>query len=505
MTRVRIQHLLVPALLLVSSTAAQAAPRNARLSVFSIDGGRGSFVQANLKGAHGTQFLLYATANPRIDPVGRPVAAGWLDQNGEGRVRLRGGAFASTTGMAHFRASYRDLRGSPAQTPWQPLGAEPDCERLSFSFAESGDELQAGEIIADQWADAGLQIRAVTNGPGPDNAIIFDSANPTGGDDDLMTPGSGPGNTIAMGNLLILAEDTIDANQDGLVDDPDDDEDGGTIFFEFARPVTLCRFALIDLDKGGIGSIARFFDDEDQLLREIELPSAGNNSAQIVSFLVDDVSRMEIVFVGSGGIPFVELIPCPAKIDFDTNTFGQPENLQPGQPIDGMVNGLEFTIQTQNNTAGHPDQAIIFDTANPTGGDPDLRTPGPGIGNNTPRGKVLVIAENDNDFNNDGNVDVPDDEAFGGVMFFDFEEDVIFQSATVLDIDTNENSFFVLRNEFNASLSVIPLAPLGDNSSQTVESFVEGVRRIELHLSGSGALAELLICPEGLVPDDDTN
>ena len=87
--------------------------------------------------------------------------------------------------------------------------------------------------------------------PPPQTVVAFDSANPTGGDDDLQTPGFGPGNNLAMGNLLILAADLIDSNNDGLVDDPDDDEDGGTIFFEFARPVTLCRFALIDLDKGG--------------------------------------------------------------------------------------------------------------------------------------------------------------------------------------------------------------------------------------------------------------
>ena len=61
--------------------------------------------------------------------------------------------------------------------------------------------------------------------------LIFDTAHPTGGDYDLRTPGSGSGNTSALGNVLIISED-------GDESDPDDDENGGTMVFEFALPVS---------------------------------------------------------------------------------------------------------------------------------------------------------------------------------------------------------------------------------------------------------------------------
>ena len=108
---------------------------------------------------------------------------------------------------------------------------------------------------------AGVTLSAESDGTGTDTLIIFDSANPTGGDGDLQTPGPGANNDEALGNLLIIAENTVDGDGDGLVDVPDDEENGGTIVIDFDRPVTMCALGLLDLDKGGIGSVIRFLDD----------------------------------------------------------------------------------------------------------------------------------------------------------------------------------------------------------------------------------------------------
>ena len=76
-------------------------------------------------------------------------------------------------------------------------------------------------------------IRCANNNTNhPNVCISFDSGNPTGGDRDLGTPNQafgGPGvgsggepgmpgeNNTALHNVLIIAEDVGDANQDGLV------------------------------------------------------------------------------------------------------------------------------------------------------------------------------------------------------------------------------------------------------------------------------------------------
>ena len=55
----------------------------------------------------------------------------------------------------------------------------------------------------------------------PDLGIAFDTANPTGGDDDLRTPGFGVNNSVGYGNVLIIAENDFDWNGDGLIDSAD--------------------------------------------------------------------------------------------------------------------------------------------------------------------------------------------------------------------------------------------------------------------------------------------
>jgi hypothetical protein len=81
-------------------------------------------------------------------------------------------------------------------------------------------------------------------------------------------------------------------------------------------------------------------------------------------------------------------------------------------------------------------------------------------------------------------------------MAFDFEYDVVFDHATVLDVDAGEVSFVRVLDAGLAPLAEFPLADLGDNSVQTVGAPVFGVRRIEIHLGGSGALAEIVACPD---------
>lgn len=170
--------------------------------------------------------------------------------------------------------------------------------------------LPAGTVIDDEYAGLGVTISAMNNiQQNPDLAIIFDSENPTGGDDDLMTPGIGVGNNAPLGNLLIIAEDDEDTNGDGLIDDPDDEAGGGTIFFNLDDTFTGLSISIVDVEEQG-GSL--LFFEGGNLAAEVDIPALGDNSAQTI--LVDNVSfdELRVDFAGSAGIGQVEFVPTPA-------------------------------------------------------------------------------------------------------------------------------------------------------------------------------------------------
>jgi hypothetical protein len=325
---------------------------------------------------------------------------------------------------------------------------------------------------------------------------VYDSGNPTGADDDLKTPGTGIGNDTALGKLLVIAENLVDDDNDGIVDEPDDAFNGGLIHFDFDEPKTICSGTVVDVDDEGVTRF-RFYSDNagTNLITSVIIPNLGDNSVQTVFFHVEGVRRLDFKAGGSAGLAAISA--CPTCVDFDHTTWGLPLDLAVGETVDTQfLATLGLTISADNAYPGHPDKAIVFDTANPTGNDDDLLTPGPGIGNTVARGKVLIIPGDDVDGNLDGLVDVPDDEAFGGSFMFAWEYDVEIKHVTLLDVDGLEVGFVRCFDVADNVLETLPLAILGNNSSQTIEMNAGGVRRLEVHLGGSGALAELCFCPD---------
>ncbi|MEO0678283.1 MAG: hypothetical protein AAFZ02_12080, partial [Pseudomonadota bacterium] len=77
----------------------------------------------------------------------------------------------------------------------------------------------AGDKIDDELNDLGVTVSATDRHGNHKDAMIFDSANPTGGDHDLETD--------TLGNVLIISED-------GDSHDPDDNAGGGIFTFDFA-------------------------------------------------------------------------------------------------------------------------------------------------------------------------------------------------------------------------------------------------------------------------------
>ncbi|MDX8348980.1 Hint domain-containing protein [Cognatiyoonia sp. IB215446] len=147
------------------------------------------------------------------------------------------------------------------------------------------DQLSVGDVVDQQFITDGVRISSVN----PDNPVmIFDSANPTGGDFDLSVPG--------VGNILILSED-------GDTSDPDDNLTGGTFVFEFAGPATVNSLDVIDTSSGGE---IRLYDEDGTLIAEIDLPVGDDNTLLSQAIDTSGVTRMEVELFGTGALTNID-------------------------------------------------------------------------------------------------------------------------------------------------------------------------------------------------------
>ena len=173
---------------------------------------------------------------------------------------------------------------------------------VNFETDGNGSPLSAGTIIDNEFANFGLNVTSQDQVNNP--AMVFDSANPTGGDTDLATPD--------LGNLLIISED---ADQS----DPDDDAAGGTLTFTWDEAVTVDTVTLVDIDSNEAGgSVALFFDANGGLISSVSIPALGDNSIQTIDINVDNVARMDINLVSSGAV--AELVFRQPEDGFYKNT-----------------------------------------------------------------------------------------------------------------------------------------------------------------------------------------
>lgn len=191
---------------------------------------------------------------------------------------------------------------------------------------------------------------------------------------------------------------------------------------------------------------------------------------------------------------------CLPALDFEIDDAGA--SLLAGQIVD--TEWATWGVQvTTNSPSSHP--AMIFDSANPTGNDPDLGSPhedfgGPGRGvgggsgkpgqNSRPLGKVLIVAENLNSAN-------PDDAAGGGTLIFKFDYPVRIDEVQLLDIDDASAAGTVKAYNAKSGGNLVAtgqMVGLGDNSVQLVGVNALAAQRLEISLPKGGALAAVTSC-----------
>lgn len=460
----------------------------------------GDEICVEIDGAPDSLFAVWVSfdGSPTFDSnTARPLAHGTTRPDGKGflEIPFDRSRLPDNFGV-HLFALMRAPGGfdvTPQALPLVGSGSSL-CQTFDPNFEIGPDVPVAGEFMNDQWSAVNMTISGVGNS-GPDAVIVFDSANPTGNDPDLATPGPGVANTTALGNLLILPGDVVDANGDGLVDDPCDNANGGVMRFDFAEPYRMCSATIVDSDESP--SELRFYIGNSMTLETIPIANIGDNSVQTITFDKADVRRFEVALAGSGAVARLEMVPCPLVVNLDESPFGVPRGDAAGEVITNQYEDLGLIVSAVNNTPGNPDKAILFDSENPTGDDFDLMTPGPGLNNTEGLGLVLIIAENDVDADMNGLVDDPDDEAGGGQFQLTFTEDVVFFSGRVLDVDGAELDEFRFFDAADNLIQTVEINALGENSVQQIVAGapIQNVRRIEVNLVGSGALARLRWCP----------
>ncbi|MEM9012035.1 MAG: Ig-like domain-containing protein [Pseudomonadota bacterium] len=155
-----------------------------------------------------------------------------------------------------------------------------DSEQISLGF----NDLPAGTVLSDQYAAQGVTISSASGG---NPVMIFDTANPTGGDSDLATSN--------LGGVLILSED-------GDSSDPDDNAGGGTFVFDFEGEVTIDELGFLDIEGGEAPAVIRLYDAAGNEIAQIDVPATGDNGQAVQAINVSGVARMEVTLNGSGAI-----------------------------------------------------------------------------------------------------------------------------------------------------------------------------------------------------------
>ncbi len=191
------------------------------------------------------------------------------------------------------------------------------CQIIDFN------EFTSGEIMEDQLQIVKISVKS--DKKGTDVACIFPSGDPPSYDADLGTPhedyggpGKGKGgkkgekgeNNTAQDKVLIIAENTVDRDRDGYIDQPNDEANGGRIYFEFTREVEIKSLKVIDVENEG--SKIELWGLTNKKLETIPLGPLGDNSVYTIDINTSGVHRMEIKFKGSGAID--DIVYCPAPI-----------------------------------------------------------------------------------------------------------------------------------------------------------------------------------------------
>lgn len=222
-----------------------------------------------------------------------------------------GGALDDINGNVEFRI-VSDISASNERVFFDNLTvtettADPEAAAAGEAVTVDFEGLSSGDVVDGQFE--GVTVSAQRAGDGGDSqndAMIFDTNSPTGGDHDLAYDD--------RGNALIISEDNDSS-------DADDNARGGTMTFDFEAPSEVVSINMLDIEEAG-GTID-LFDADGSLISTVEIPASGDNSQQEVIINADNVSTMNVNLVGSGAVDDLTFIPQSDEEFVDDGKGGQ--------------------------------------------------------------------------------------------------------------------------------------------------------------------------------------
>lgn len=267
-----------------------------------------------------------------------------ITENGSS-LSYSGGALDDVNGDVEFRI-VSDISAGNERVFFDNLSVTQTTEGASTSAGETVvvdfEGLNAGDVVSDQFD--GVTISAQRSGEGDDtenDAMIFDTDNPTGGDYDLGFDD--------RGNALIISEDNDSS-------DPDDEAHGGTLTFDFDTPSTVVSLNLLDIEEEG-GTIDLFNVDGD-LISSVGIPASGNNSQEEVSIDVDNVSSLQVNLVGSGAVDDLTFV-TPGDEEFEDDGKGGQYDVQYIEGIPLLQPVPEDQLKAEINVVDEVEEEIV--------------------------------------------------------------------------------------------------------------------------------------------------
>lgn len=208
------------------------------------------------------------------------------------------------------------------------LAASAAAAPIVITFDENPPiDIGAGQIIDNEYNSPGwgnLVISADANGQATDLAVLFDTANPTGNDADLATPGS-LGNAAGESLMNVLIAQT---DEGGLADignqinnEPNDHAAGAFITFIWGVPVFDFNFHFVDMEDEEAGtSLIHFFTEPGDLVPYASLPFSTFDGVSGIDYGENSVNFFSIADVNTqlgGGGPFYS-----RKVVFELSASG---------------------------------------------------------------------------------------------------------------------------------------------------------------------------------------
>jgi hypothetical protein len=197
-----------------------------------------------------------------------------------------------------------------------------DFESVSAPQSPTGeglivDSLSSGNGISGDSFSGSVSVFGESMNPsfaGLNTAVIFDATcsvddadgvpeDCTGGDADLFLP--------PLGNVLIIAENLTDNNNNDRLDSPDDaDLEGQNFTFDFSGlelgTVNIASVDVADADDDETTGVIETYRNG-ALVTSTPIPLSGGNTVQTVAVNATDVDTLRVILAGSGAIDNIKL------------------------------------------------------------------------------------------------------------------------------------------------------------------------------------------------------